>query len=238
MSNAAMAHQAITIPTVGIIPDGNRRWSLANGVSQVEAYQFMMRTIVAVMNDFCRLGNTTTFVVFLLSKDNLRRGAADIDAVLVGEAEGAATQLAEFCHDRQFRAIPIGIENCSAVPSSPRTLELVQNYQSVLTTLATGTASHTAGALYLLAGYDALEEIATLLSLPPSAAVDIRNMSVPVTIDLVLRTSLEQRLSGFPPLQSRYAELFFLPKLFPEMTTADVEEVVAAYGHRSRRFGR
>jgi undecaprenyl diphosphate synthase len=55
--------------------------------------------------------------------------------------------------------------------------------------------------------------------------------------DLLIRTSGEQRLSGFLPWQSVYSELYFSPKLWPDFTEKDLEEAIEEYQNRQRRFG-
>jgi undecaprenyl diphosphate synthase len=55
--------------------------------------------------------------------------------------------------------------------------------------------------------------------------------------DLLIRTGGEQRLSNFLLWQSAYAELFFSSKLWPEFDDAALDEAIAAFQHRERRFG-
>jgi undecaprenyl diphosphate synthase len=55
--------------------------------------------------------------------------------------------------------------------------------------------------------------------------------------DLFIRTGGEQRLSNFLLWQSAYAELFFSDRLWPEFDEAALDEAIAAYQNRERRFG-
>jgi undecaprenyl diphosphate synthase len=55
--------------------------------------------------------------------------------------------------------------------------------------------------------------------------------------DLFIRTGGEQRLSNFLLWQSAYAELFFSDKLWPEFDEAALDEAIAAFQGRERRFG-
>lgn len=56
-------------------------------------------------------------------------------------------------------------------------------------------------------------------------------------IDLVIRTSGEERLSGLMPWQAVYSELHFSKKLWPEFTKRDLEGALEDYSNRQRRFG-
>lgn len=57
-------------------------------------------------------------------------------------------------------------------------------------------------------------------------------------LDLVIRTSGEQRISDFLLLECAYAELFFTERLWPDFEEADLTEALFAYHQRDRRFGR
>ena len=55
---------------------------------------------------------------------------------------------------------------------------------------------------------------------------------------MVVRTSGEERISGFMLWRSSYAEFLFLDKYFPEMSGEDIEAIVKEYEKRNRRFGK
>ena len=57
-------------------------------------------------------------------------------------------------------------------------------------------------------------------------------------IDMVVRTSGEERLSGFMLWRAAYAEFLFLKKFFPEMEGEDIKEILKIYENRNRRFGK
>jgi tritrans,polycis-undecaprenyl-diphosphate synthase [geranylgeranyl-diphosphate specific] len=56
--------------------------------------------------------------------------------------------------------------------------------------------------------------------------------------DLIIRTSNEQRLSGFLTFQSAYAELAFIDKYWPQLAESDVDRIITDYEQRERRFGK
>ena len=57
-------------------------------------------------------------------------------------------------------------------------------------------------------------------------------------IDLVLRSGQEKRLSGFFPTKTLYSELFFIDKLFPEVTLDDLDLIIQEFNKRNRRSGK
>ena len=56
-------------------------------------------------------------------------------------------------------------------------------------------------------------------------------------LDLLIRTSGEQRLSNFLLWQAAYAELLFVDTLWPDFDAETLSEAIAAFGRRQRRFG-
>ena len=56
--------------------------------------------------------------------------------------------------------------------------------------------------------------------------------------DLIIRTGKEKRLSNFLLYQGAYSELYFSDKMFPEFSDEDLDEAVAEYARRTRRFGK
>ncbi len=56
-------------------------------------------------------------------------------------------------------------------------------------------------------------------------------------VDLLIRTSGEQRLSNFLPFQSTYAEMMTVDTLWPDFTVELYRQALQAFGKRERRFG-
>jgi undecaprenyl diphosphate synthase len=57
-------------------------------------------------------------------------------------------------------------------------------------------------------------------------------------VDLLIRTSGEQRTSGFMLWRAAYAELLFVPKMWPDFTVEDLSDCISEYSRRQRRFGK
>jgi undecaprenyl diphosphate synthase len=57
-------------------------------------------------------------------------------------------------------------------------------------------------------------------------------------LDLLVRTSGEQRISNFMLWRSAYSEIMFIEKLWPDMKKADIIEIIEQFSKRVRRFGK
>ncbi|MCY1373967.1 Ditrans,polycis-undecaprenyl-diphosphate synthase [compost metagenome] len=110
------------------------------------------------------------------------------------------------------------------------------------------TAHNTAGTLAICFNYGGQLEIADACKKIVQAGVDVdditpelieRNLYAPEVppIDIVVRTSGEQRLSNFMLWRAAYSELMFIDKPWPDMTKDDVEDILKEYARRGRRFG-
>jgi undecaprenyl diphosphate synthase len=110
------------------------------------------------------------------------------------------------------------------------------------------TADNTTGTLAVCFNYGGQLEIAEACKKIVQSGVSIdaitpelieQNLYAPEVppIDIVVRTSGEQRLSNFMLWRSAYSELMFLDKSWPDMTKEDVAGILEEYSRRSRRFG-
>jgi undecaprenyl diphosphate synthase len=111
------------------------------------------------------------------------------------------------------------------------------------------TKDNTKGTLALCFNYGGEEELVDAYKLALKQGVSADEMtkekllslvylgdSIP-PVDLVIRTSGEQRTSGFMLLRAAYAELYFVEKMWPDFTTEDLQDALHWYGKRQRRFG-
>lgn len=207
---------------VGLVVDGVRRWARQRNVPLAEAYRSAMLRVLTVGNFFFHRG-TQSLSVYLLSKDNLARPPADLQAALEGETLFLRDDLP--CFQAKWECAVRHAGTASLLPRS---------YDDALVQLASKhhNASRT---LFVLAAYDPWDELAAALARDEGELM--KSLWVPEPLDLIIRTSGERRLSGFLPLQSAYAELCFLRKHVNDLTTQDCGRALRWYLKRHRRFG-
>lgn len=218
---------------LGIIADGNRRWAKTRGLPTIEGHKRGLEVIEELIGAAQEAGiKYITFYVF--STENWGRSTEEVSYIMK-LAETRILKLAERLSRKNGRMIILG----SKKRVSPKLVSSMEKAEQI-------TASNTGITVCFCFNYGGEQEIADAATI--AAEVDgeitpetIRNHlyrpEIP-NVDLVVRTSGEQRTSGFMLWRSAYAELLFMEKYFPEMTKEDIPEIIAEYEQRNRRFGK
>ena len=208
---------------VGIIPDGNRRWAKTHGVDLHTAYLEGYENVKRIVRSLYELG-VRIVTVYGLSMENCLHRPPNEKLVIEKVAVYALQDLRndEFLRDNRIRILIIG---------DPGRFSRAVEAEALKTSKALDEGD--GGLLTILICYSGrweAEEYTLKGLVPPSLLLP--------PIDLVIRTGGARRLSGFPPLASDYAELYFSSKLWPDFTVKDVLEALKWYADQKRNFGR
>jgi short-chain Z-isoprenyl diphosphate synthase len=225
---------------VGVILDGNRRWARAYGGQAAEGHRAGADKIHEVLH-WCEDVGVEVVTLWLLSTDNLRRPKKELDELL-RIIEQAVRDLAAA---GRWRIHPVGALDLLP-PETTRVLKEAHD------------ATETAGGLLVnvAVGYGGRREIAdavrSLLQAHAEQGTTIEELAEVLDIehiaehlytrgqpdpDLVIRTSGEQRLSGFLLWQSAHSEFHFCEALWPDFRKVDFLRALRDYANRHRRFG-
>ncbi|WP_199520308.1 polyprenyl diphosphate synthase [Kitasatospora sp. MBT63] len=224
-----------------MIVDGSRRWAKARGLSTVEGHQAGAAKVAEVL-EWCEDSGVQVVTFWLLSVANLQRPAAEL-APLIGIIENLVTDLRAA---NRWDVRPIG--DFDLLPE--------QTASVMRRVAATDAPSATAMQVNLAVAYGGREELVgafrrTVAELAARGysgdqiadALDDRDIARHLYTsgqpdpDLVIRTSGEQRLSGFLPWQGFQSELYFSPALWPDLTRLDFQAALHSYQRRSRTRG-
>lgn len=227
---------------VAIICDGNRRWAREAGFEDISHGHRVGAQRVAEMLAWCAELGIETVTIYLLSTENLQRASDELDALM----EIVPDIVDEISGTGDWRVRIVG--NLDPLPDvAAKRLRLA----SERTTGRSGMNVNVA------VGYGGRQEIVdavqSLLVERLVAGDSPEQMIDSVTVDaidrnlytqgqpdpdLVIRTSGEQRLSGFLLWQSAYSEIWFTDAYWPEFRRVDFLRALRDYGARSRRFGK
>jgi short-chain Z-isoprenyl diphosphate synthase len=229
---------------VAVLADGNRRWARMNapGLPLVAGYQAGAAKLMEFVN-WCDEAGIQVVTLWVLSTDNLQRaGAEELDPLLQ-----VIQQLVEdLAASRRWRVRAVGALELlppeiahSLVASADATRG--SSGMQVNVAVAYGGRQELLDAVRSLLSARAadgatLEEVAdTLASDEISSHLYTKGQPDP---DLIIRTSGEQRLSGFLLWQSAHSEFYFCEALWPDFRRVDFVRALRAYSQRERRFGR
>jgi len=222
---------------LGIIMDGNRRWAARRGLPASLGHRTGIAAARTVVESLRR--RRIPFVtLYAFSSDNWRRSSDEVGAIFA-LLDGYLNDEIDTLVQQRVRVQVIGRRD--RLPTRTRRLvELAESRtahgDAMLLRLAVDYSARdaivAAAQAYAAGGDDKLdrERFAALLG----AAIN----SAPVPdIDLMIRTSGEQRLSDFCLWECAYAELYFCDVLWPDFGENDLIEALDAYTVRQRSFG-
>lgn len=219
----------MTLPAhVAVIMDGNGRWASRRGRPRWMGHVRGAHTARELVAHCARLG-IPQLTLYAFSSDNWKRPREEV---------GFLFDLFTSHLERQVESLEANCIRLSIIGRRDR-------LPAALVELINATEARTAGGerlhLRVAIDYSSRAAMAQALAVPavpgvPEAALG-QHASLLPAVDLLLRTGGERRLSDFLLWECAYAELAFLDTLFPELTMAEVDVVLADYAARDRRFG-
>ncbi|MQA26617.1 MAG: isoprenyl transferase [Micromonosporaceae bacterium] len=228
---------------VGVMLDGNRRWARSAGVNDPNAVYVAGAAKVEQFLSWCDEAGVEVVTLWLLSTDNLDRPARELDPLLL-VIEGLVTELADDANPWRLRIV--GAKDMLPTQTAER-----------LKAAEERTVGKTDGAQVNIAvGYGGRQEIAdavrSLLQQHAKAGTSIEELAELLDVDhiaehlytkgqpdpdLIIRTSGEQRLSGFLLWQSAHSEFYFCEAYWPDFRRVDFLRALRSYASRHRRYG-
>jgi len=227
---------------VGVMCDGNRRWARASGVDSLsDGYRAGGDKIEQLLG-WCDQAGVEVVTLWLLSTDNLARPPAELEPIL-RVIETVVVDLAAPEHQWQLRIVGA----LDLLPGDTARL---------LKEAAVRTSGRTGATVNIAVGYGGRREIAdavrSLLHEHAGRGTSIEELADVLDVDhiaehlytrgqpdpdLVIRTSGEQRLSGFLLWQSAHSEFYFCDAYWPDFRRVDFLRALRAYAARHRRYG-
>ncbi len=230
---------------IGLILDGNRRYARGIGLDVRHGHRFGVRKLKTFL-EWCLEYGVRHVTLFVFSTENFSRAPEEVRYLLDLFVRESATLLNDLRLDaEQVRVKVIGQRH--RLP--PHVLEATE-------ALELSTAEHEGMLLNIALAYGGREEITDAVrSILEEAVAEGRSLeSVAAELsadqlsdhlytagvpdpDFIIRTSGEQRLSGFLLWQSAYSEFYFCDALWPDFRRVDFLRAVRDYQRRERRYG-
>ena len=221
--------------TVAIIMDGNGRWAERRGLPVAEGHQAGTRALRRTVEAAIDLG-LETLVVYAFSTENWSRPAGEVDSLMDIFGETIERELPDLVR-QGVRTRFIGRRDRASAELREQMARLEEE-----------TAPNDRLNLWVALDYGGRAEIVEAARRLVEAGIDPSEMDENVLRanlyapelpdpDLLIRTSGELRISNFLLWQLAYSELVFTDTLWPDFGHAELEQALAAYANRRRRFG-
>ncbi len=220
---------------LGLILDGNRRWARDNGLPQLEGHRKGYENLKTI--GIAAIKRGIKYVsAYVFSTENWKRSKEEVGYLMDLLLRVATNDTIEL--DREnIRIRFLG----SRVGLSRKVIEAIDHAEA-------RTRDNTSGTLALCLNYGGELEIADAVRRIVDSGVsssDVtpelieQNLYAPdiPPVDFVIRTSGEKRLSGFMLWRAAYSELMFVDKHWPAFTEQGLDDCLAEYASRQRRFG-
>lgn len=226
---------------VGVILDGNRRWAKTIGMSAADGHRRGADKIAEFLG-WCQEVNIEVVTLWLLSTENLSRDAEEIKDLL----EIIVATVERLAADGTWKLHHVGNLNVIEEPLRSRLVNAIDKTQNntgllVNVAIAYGGRSEITEAVRSLIrdkaaeGLDPAEIAESVCDEAIEAHLYTKGQPDP---DLVIRTSGEQRLSGFMPWQTVHSEYYFCEAFWPDFRRTDFLRALRDFGERDRRKGK
>lgn len=228
-------HKDNHIPAcIGIIMDGNRRWAKAQGLPTLSGHQKGYEKVKEVV-EWMREAGVKNLILYSFSTENWNRKEEEVSYLmdlLEHQLPKDAKEIAK--DDARVRIIGDTARFSKPIQAVFRDLEESTKDNGPY---CLGLALSYGGRAEILSAYKKLAEQGVTDPDERDVAGALWTSGMPDP-DMIVRTSGEQRLSGFLTWQSVYSELFFTDTLWPDFSKEEFSAMLDAYGQRERRRGK
>ena len=212
--------------------DGNRRWAKLRNIPAVMGHTQGYQTLKSLL-DWAKDASVSTVIAYAFSEENWNRTKEEVDYILDLFRTVLTTEL-DTLIQKKIRVRFVG--NLSRFP---------EDLKKLMRSVESQTEQYTDFNLALAVSYGGREEIVHAVNAQREEggvctvdmiAKHLYTKGLPDP-DIIIRTSGEERLSGFLLWQSSYSELFFTKTLWPDFSKDEFLGMMAQYHERQRRFG-
>ncbi|MCK4875175.1 MAG: di-trans,poly-cis-decaprenylcistransferase [Sulfurimonas sp.] len=216
---------------IAIIMDGNGRWAELKDKKRVKGHEAGGRVVKEITTYCSNNKDIERLTLYAFSTENWKRPRLEVEFLMKLLEKYLKDELENYIKNN-IRFEPIG--DLRAFSKSLQ--KTIQNIQE--------KTAHCDGLVQSLAlNYGAQDEILRALNSIKNSEKDITEamlsnaLDCKHSVDLLIRTGGDHRLSNFLLWQAAYAELFFTDTLWPDFTTNELEKIIKDFKKIERRFG-
>ena len=221
---------------IAYVIDGNRRWAKERDKPAIFGHQAGFDVLKNIF-DYTAEKGVKYVTGFVFSTENWDRSKNEISA-LMNLFRSKFNKEIKRLHERNVRFVALGRKE----KLDQDIIDMIQEGEKL-------TENNTAGTVSFCFNYGGAWEITEACQKLVAAGEDISNLTPEIfakylyhpevpPVDMLVRTSGEHRTSGFMLYRAAYSELMFVDKNWPDMQESDVDDIIAEYQRRNRRFGK
>lgn len=228
---------------VAIMADGNRRWAREAGFEDISHGHRKGAAKIGEMISWCKDTQVEVVTIYLLSTENLKRSAEEVEMLfdIISDVVEHLSSGDLGCQVRLVGHLDLLPDEVST--RMCRAAERTNNNTGIIVNVAVGYGGR----------QEIVDAVQNLVQDCADQGISAQDMAAHVTVesitehlytkglpdpDLVIRTSGEQRLSGFLLWQAAYSEIWFTDTYWPAFRKIDFLRALRDYSKRSRRFGK
>ena len=223
---------------IAIIMDGNGRWAKKRGLPRTAGHAAGAEAFRRIAH-YCRDIGVKYLTVYAFSTENWKRSAEEVGGIMKLLAKGLNEVLSDLQKDRMHVSFWGDMERlnpelqalCRKAESATRDFDVQVNFCLNYGGRDEIVKATKAFAEDVAAGVHKPEDMTEGLLSSYLYSHDIPDP------ELIIRPSGEQRISNFLLWQSAYSEFVFMDVLWPDFSPDDLDQAIAAYHSRNRRFG-
>ena len=220
-----------TAKHIAIIMDGNGRWAELQGKKRVKGHEAGAK-VVKEITTFCSNNpEIERLTLYAFSTENWKRPRLEVEFLMKLLDNYLKKELTTYLKNN-VRFEPIGDIRAFS-KSLQKTIKMVEE-----------KTAHCDGLVQSLAlNYGAQDEIVRAVNVLKNSDSDITQqmlsnaLDCKHSVDMLIRTGGDNRLSNFLLWQAAYAELFFIDTLWPDFTIKELEKIIKKFKKIERRFG-
>lgn len=228
-------NEALIPKHIGFILDGNRRWAVENGLPKLVGHKKGYENLKTIADE-CFSRGVSVVSAYIFSTENWNREADEVNYLM---------DLALKMFKKDLNEL---IEKGIKIVVSGRRDKLSDKIKKAIDQAVEKTTNNSKGIINICFNYGGQPEISDAVTKLIDSGVKSSDVTPELIrdnlyhpelppVDYIVRTSGEKRLSNFLLWDSAYAELEFVPMHWPAFSVQDLDDVLAEYAERSRRFG-
>lgn len=225
---------------IAIIMDGNGRWAKLRKDQRIVGHHAGVKALKRIV-EFAANTNIQALTVYAFSQENWQRPTTEID-FLMTLLESSLESEIKSLHDNHIKLCFIGDRvglSSKLIQMIEKAEQMTASNQGLKLTIATNYSSHQdiVSACYKIV-CAALDEKISLTDINEEFFAQYLSSAGLGEPDLLIRTGGEQRLSNYLLWELAYTELYFTNILWPDFSPEDMQQAIAWFAKRERRFGK